>query len=134
MDKEDDEPSGEDNNQLSFHEFKADPGRPGLESVFKEIIKLKIIHKLELSDDLYQEVPLKVLKKYKQRVVTEDIRELRRHPEPIWYTLLSAFFYLRRLEIIDSLIELLIQIIHRIGARAERRVERTLIFITAKSG
>lgn len=60
-------------------------------------------------------------------MATEDIRELRRHPEPIRYTLLSVFFYLRRLEITDNLIELLIQIIHRIGVRAERRVEKEIL-------
>ncbi|PHJ39781.1 transposase [Desulforamulus profundi] len=125
--EEEDEPTGEDNGQLSFHELKADPGRPGLESVFKEINKLKTINNLDLPDNLYRDVPHKVLKKYKQRVATEDIRELRRHPEPIRYTLLSAFFYLRSLEITDNLIELLIQIIHRIGVRAERRVEKEIL-------
>jgi Transposase and inactivated derivatives, TnpA family len=127
LDEEKDEPTGENGDQLSFHELRSDPGRPGLESVFKEINKLKTIRNLDLPDDLYRDVPYKVLKKYKQRVATEDIRELRRHPEPIRYTLLSAFFYLRKLEITDNLIELLIQIIHRIGVRAERRVEKEIL-------
>ncbi|SPF41515.1 transposase [Candidatus Desulfosporosinus infrequens] len=127
LDVEKDEPTGENGDQLSFHELRADPGRPGLESVFREINKLKIIRNLDFPDDLYRDIPHKVLKKYKQRVATEDIRELRRHPEPIRYTLLSSFFYLRRLEITDNLIELLIQIIHRIGARAERRVEKEIL-------
>ncbi|WP_088225402.1 Tn3 family transposase [Desulfosporosinus sp. FKB] len=127
LDEEKDEPTGENGDQLSFHELRSDPGRPGLESVFKEINKLKTILNLDLPDDLYWDVPYKVLKKYKQRVATEDIRELRRHPEPIRYTLLSAFFYLRRMEITDNLIELLIQIIHRIGVRAERRVEKEIL-------
>ncbi|KLU63705.1 Tn3 transposase DDE domain protein [Desulfosporosinus acididurans] len=127
LDEENDEPSGENADQLSFHELRSDPGRPGLESVFKEINKLKTIRNLDLPDNFYRDVPYKVLKKYKQRVATEDIRELRRHPEPIRYTLLSTFFYLRRLEITDNLIELLIQIIHRIGVRAERRVEKEIL-------
>ncbi|GAX90447.1 transposase [Effusibacillus lacus] len=40
LDAEQDEPTGEDYGQLSFHELKADPGRPGLESVLKEVNKL----------------------------------------------------------------------------------------------
>lgn len=68
-----------------------------------------------------------MLKKYRQRVLTEDIRELRRHPDAIHYTLLSAFFWLRSLEITDNLIELLIQIIHHIGVRAERKVQREIL-------
>lgn len=116
-----------DYEQLSFHDLKADPGRPGLESVFREISKLKNIRHLEFPDHLFQDIPHKVLRKYRQRVVTEDVRELRRHPEQIRYTLLSVFFYLRSMEITDNLVELLIQIIHRIGVRAERRVEKEIL-------
>jgi hypothetical protein len=121
------EVSGEKNGKLSFHELKADPGRAGLESVLKEINKLRTIRTLELPDDLFKDIPHKVLKKYRQRVTTEDIRELRRHPAPIRYTLLSSFFWLRSMEISDNLIDLLIQIIHRIGVRAERKVEKEIL-------
>ncbi|WP_339167699.1 Tn3 family transposase [Brevibacillus sp. FSL L8-0520] len=124
---DDEEVSGEENGQLSFHELKADPGRAGLESVLKEINKLRTIRNLELPDDLFKDIPQKVLKKYRQRVATEDIRELRRHPAPIRYTLLSAFFWLRSMEISDNLVDLLIQIIHRIGVRAERKVEKEIL-------
>ncbi len=58
---------------------------------------------------------------------TEDLRELRRHPNHIRYTLQSAFFWLRSFEISDNLIDLLIQIIHRIGVRAERKVEKEIL-------
>lgn len=49
------------------------------------------------------------------------------HPEHVRYTILAAFFWLRCREITDNLIELLVQIIHRISVRAERRVEKELI-------
>lgn len=127
LETDDEEVSREENGQLSFHELKADPGRAGLQSVLKEINKLRTIRNLELPDDLFKDIPQKVLKKYRQRVSTEDIRELRRHPEPIRYTLLSAFFWLRSMEISDNLVELLIQIIHRIGVRAERKVEKEIL-------
>ncbi|MCG8542387.1 MAG: DUF4158 domain-containing protein [Clostridia bacterium] len=118
---------GYNNDGLSFSQLRADPGRIGLESVLKEIAKLKTIQKLNLPRKLFKGIPQKVIKKYKQRAVTEDIRELRRHPEPIRYTLLAAFLYLRGQEITDNLIELLIQIIHRIGVRAERKVDKQFI-------
>lgn len=112
---------------LSFSELRSDPGRIGLESVFREVTKLKTIQQINIPDNLFNNIPNKILKKYKQRAVSEDLRELRRHPEPLRYTLLSAFFWLRCREITDNLIELLIQIIHRIGVRAERKVEKELI-------
>lgn len=116
-----------DDSSLSFSELRADPGRIGLESVLYEISKLKTIQLLNLPNELFIGTPPRILKKYKLRVVSEDIRELRRHPEPVRYTLLAAFFWLRRKEITDNLIELLIQIIHRISVRAERKVDKEFI-------
>lgn len=112
---------------LGFSDLRSDPGRIGLESVFREVVKLKTIQQLGIPENLFSNIPLKIIKKYKQRALSEDIRELRRHPEPVRYTLLSSFFWLRCREITDNLIELLIQIIHRISVRAERKVDRELI-------
>ncbi|MBY0155386.1 Tn3 family transposase [Cytobacillus firmus] len=112
---------------LSFNELKSDPGRVGLDTVFKELQKLRTIRQLNLPHDLFKEIPPKIIRKYRQRTATEDISALRRHPEPIRYTLLSSFFWLRNMEITDNLIELLIQIIHRINVRAERKVEKEIL-------
>lgn len=68
-----------------------------------------------------------MIRTYRQRAVSEDIRELRRHPDPIRYTLLAAFIWCRGREITDNLVELIIQIVHRIGARAERKVEKEFL-------
>ena len=44
------------------------------------------------------------------------------------YTILAAFFLdSGKREITDNLIELLMQIIHKIGVRAERKVDRELL-------
>ncbi len=110
-----------------FAQLRADPGRSSLESVLKEISKLQRIAALGLPDDLFADVPSKVLQKYRLRPAAEPPRELRRHPEPIRYTLLAAFCWQRRKEIIDGLVDLLIQVVHRIGARAERKVVKTLL-------
>ncbi|MEN8906986.1 MAG: Tn3 family transposase [Clostridiales bacterium] len=112
---------------ISFNDLRSDPGRIGIESVFREIIKLKTIQILELPENLFSNIPQKIIKKYKQRVLSEDITELRRHPEYVRCTLLAAFFWIRYREITDNLIELLIQIIHRISVRAERKVDKELI-------
>jgi DNA-binding cell septation regulator SpoVG len=119
--------SSETDEALTFHELKSDPGRIGLETIFKELHKLQTIKELQLPYDLFNDTSPKILRKYKKRTATEDIRELRRHPPQVRYTLLSCFFWLRRAEITDGLIELLIQIIHRINVRAERRVNKELL-------
>jgi hypothetical protein len=48
---------------------------------------------------------------------------LRAHPKPLRLTLLAALCFLWAQEITDGLVELLIQIAHKIDVRAEKRVE-----------
>jgi hypothetical protein len=68
-----------------------------------------------------------IITHYRRRASAETPRELRRHPTKIRYTLVAAFCWQRNQEITDSLVELLIQIIHRIYVNAERRVDKQLI-------
>jgi hypothetical protein len=51
----------------------------------------------------------------------------RRHPNAARITWLAAFVYLRARSLTDDLVDLLIETIHQIGARAERKVERELL-------
>ncbi|MBE9230078.1 DUF4158 domain-containing protein, partial [Phormidium sp. LEGE 05292] len=112
---------------FDFNNLKADPGRVGLDSLLKEIEKLETIRQLGLSENLFANVSPKIIHHYRQRASAEPPRELRRHPDPIRYTLVAAFCWQRSQEITDSLVELLIQIVHRIGVRAERKVDKELI-------
>jgi hypothetical protein len=107
--------------------LKSDPGRIGLDSLISEADKLKQLRQLKLPDNLFQGISHKVLQIYKERVAIEPPRELRRHPDNRRYTFLSAFCWLRTQEITDKLVELVIQIIHRINSRAERRVSKELL-------
>lgn len=61
---------------------------------------------------------------YRLRAGTESITELRNPPETVRYVLVTAFCYERRAEIIDGLADLLIQLVHKIGVRAEKQVVR----------
>ena len=100
--------------------------------------KLKRIRSLGLPTDLFQGISTKLVKTYRQRAATETPYLLRQHPTPIRYTLMAAFCIQRSQEITDNLIELLIQIIHRIDTRAVRRINQELInefkAVSGKSG
>lgn len=113
--------------QSDFSNLKTDPGRTSLDTILREFDKLQCIRNLGLPANLFTSISAKILQQYRQRASSEPPRELRRHPAPIRYTLVAAFCWLRSQEITDSLVELLIQIVHRIGVRAERRVEKELI-------
>lgn len=112
---------------MSFTELRGEPSSISLESVFREIKKLQAIRSLAIPDNLFDNIPPRVVNRYKFRAVSEKLPELRRHPEYVRYTLLSAFFWVRKREITDNLLDLLIQIIHRISVRAERRIDKELL-------
>jgi TnpA family transposase len=58
---------------------------------------------------------------YKQRVATEPLRELRRHPDRIKYPLLAIYCRLRTEEVTDNLVQMLFQITHGVDKHAENR-------------
>lgn len=105
-----------------FNLLKSDPGRIGLASVEREVTKLNRIRELNLPDGLWSHASPKLLDRYRARAATESIRELRRHAAPVRYTLLSAFCWQRRKEITDGLVDLFIQIVHRISVKAEKSI------------
>ncbi|WP_031432523.1 Tn3 family transposase [Methylomarinum vadi] len=103
------------------------PGRPNLASMQDELAKLEIIRKIGLPADLFDKVSPLDLERCRKRVSVEVPRDLRRHPDAVRITWLAAFVYLRARSLTDDLVDLLIETIHRIGARAERKVERELL-------
>jgi TnpA family transposase len=107
--------------------LRAGTGQASLQSVSEEAGKLRRIRALAMPSDLFDGVPARVLLAYRRRVAAEELHELRRHPDPIRLTLLAAFCHVRGREIADSLTDLLIATVHRIGTRAEKRVEGELV-------
>jgi hypothetical protein len=110
-----------------LQQLKMDPGGAGLDNALEAISKLQQLRELKLPQDLFRHVAPRLLQRYRQRAAVENAYEIRRHPSSLRYSLIAAYCWLRAQEITDDLIELLTQIIHRIGATAERRVERELI-------
>jgi hypothetical protein len=117
-----DSPMKGDKGDTGFAQLRMDPGRASLDSVFQELAKLKRIRELGLPEAVLSAVPPKWLQKFRLRAGVVTTWDLRRHPSTIRYGLVAAFCWQRQQEIIDSLIDLLIQIIHKIGTRAETKV------------
>jgi TnpA family transposase/uncharacterized protein (DUF4415 family) len=108
--------------RLSLMNLKADPGRIGLNSVFNETAKLSCIDALGIPEDLPRSVHAKRLITYRQRVASEEANQLARREPVTRYALTALFCLQRRREIVDGLVELFNQIVHRIAARSERKV------------
>lgn len=107
--------------------LRSSPGRPSLAGIQDELAKLELIRAIALPGDLFDRVRPHDLERYRRRVAVEAPFELRRHPEPARLTWLAAFVHLRGRTLIDDLVDLLIETIHHIGTRAERRVERDML-------
>jgi TnpA family transposase len=103
--------------------MKEGAGAVSVETVLDEIAKLKQLRALGLPEALFRDVPGKLVTHYRQRAASEKPRELRRHSPQMRYTLLAALCWQRQREITDNLVELLIHIAHRVGVRAEEKVD-----------
>ena len=110
-----------------LNELKADAGAVSLESVLVEIAKLERLRSLGLPTELFRDVSLKVVGRFRQRAATEAPNELRAHAPALGATLVASLCWLRQREVTHSLVDLLIQVIHKINVRAEKRVEKELL-------
>ena len=122
----DSDPSTQPAPALLLH-LRGDPGRPGLAGVQEALSRLKLVREIALPPGLFNDVLPHELERYRQRVSTEAPYELRRHPEAARLAGLAVYAHLRGRILTDDLIDLLIETIHHIGARAERRVEHELL-------
>ena len=109
---------------------KSVPGNVSLESMLAEIRKLTAIRAVGLPPGLFADVAPKVVSGWRARAAVESPSHLRRRlpnsPQSA-ITLLAALLAEREREVTDTLVDLLIATVHRIGARAERKVTEELI-------
>jgi hypothetical protein len=106
---------------------KSDPGNVSLESMLTEIRKLRAVRAIELPAGLFGDVAPKVLAGWRSRAAVESPSHLRDHPVELRLTLLAALLHAREREITDTLVDLLISTVHRINARADKRVTQELV-------
>jgi TnpA family transposase len=118
---------GVETTRTVLQQLKADPGRASVEGFLDEVTKLERLRAVGVPAALFREVPHKVLALYRQRLMVEEPFELRRHPPPLRLTLLAVFCVLRSQELTDTLVDVLLQLIHRISSKAERRVDQELL-------
>ena len=110
-----------------FSHLRGDAGRVSLETLLQELGKLKLLRELNLPTAALAALPAKWLQKFRQRAAVETLWDLRRHAPFVRHGLVVAFCHERQHEIVDGLIDLLMQIIHKIDSRAEKKVERQLL-------
>ena len=106
----------------NFRTLKKSPGRISLEGILSELNKLKVIHQFHVPKDIFNKIPHATLKKYRDRIITEPAREIRRHPGYLKYGMFSIFLYALGRETSDTICDYLLQIIKKISNHSEKRV------------
>lgn len=124
---DDEEVQDETERTSLIHWLRTDSRKPGLESVEEQTAKLARLRAVGLPEELFAGVPLNVQRRYRERTGVETPSELRAHPQAIRVIQVAAFVQLRLSEITDLLVDHLIHMVHKIGARAERRVDKRLL-------
>jgi hypothetical protein len=111
----------------TFDLLKADAGAAGIESMRDEITKLRLLRSVGLPAVPFTSLPVKVLQLLKRRAWNEKASEMREHPDAIRYALLGCFLHLRRMEVLDDIARMAIEMIHRVDVRSDNQLNRELI-------
>ncbi|WP_204357622.1 MULTISPECIES: hypothetical protein [unclassified Streptomyces] len=106
--------------------LERDPGAVGLDSLLTEITKLTAVRQLGLPEGMFSDCSEKLVAAWRARAIKMYPSDFRDAGEDVRTTLLAALCTSRQAEITDALVELLVALVHKINARAERRVERQL--------
>src|SRR5512143_347986 len=93
-----------DDEEPVFQFLRADPGRVGLDSLLKEVEKLKRLRDLGLPAGILGAFHPDLVKRLRRRAATESPWELRRHPDGIRLPLLVFYCIPREAEVIDGLV------------------------------
>jgi TnpA family transposase len=119
--------SGSGGGMRSFlQELKEDPGPLQLDTLLAEIVKLERVKAIGLPDGLFEGVSEKVVEGWRARAMKMYPSDFAAAQDPVRVTLLAALCWVRKTEMIDGLVELLIQLVHKISVRAEKKVENEI--------
>jgi TnpA family transposase len=108
-------------------ELKADPAKPGIETLLVEIGKLARVEAVGLPAELFTGFSEKLVDAWRARAARLYPSDLRASPGPVRLTLLAALCWARQTEIVDGLVDLLIILVHKVDATAERKVGGELL-------
>ena len=105
-----------------FEDLKADPGRAGLENLVRMADRLKFIRSLRLPRAILREVDDGQLEPLRRRVNQDSAWEMRRRPRSRRLGLYAIFLANREAGITDALVDLLIETVHKMHKKAQRKV------------
>ncbi|MCP4190471.1 MAG: DUF4158 domain-containing protein [Planctomycetaceae bacterium] len=105
-----------------FQRLKDDVGAATLDSVLLATQKVSFVDGLDLPLDVLGDVERGWVMRIARQVEGETASEMRRHTPERRLGLLAVYLMHRRSHLIDGLIDLLLEVVHRLGTRSRRKV------------
>ena len=115
----------EQNNMSRLSVFKRWPGGLSLETILSEAKKLKFLKALVLPDCLLG-IPNKSLQRYYRNICTKYPSAIKAMPESHRYALLAIFSLIKKRQITDNLVDLLIRLTKKIITSGENKLKKEL--------
>ena len=107
--------------------LKGDPGRANLKTAAAEIDEFQTLRALGLPAAAFRSIPGKVLEHYRTRIESEPPSRTQERTELSRHALLGIYCWARQQEVIDHLVDLVIDTVHRLSVRAEKRIIKELV-------
>ena len=105
-----------------FQRLKDDVGAATLDSVLLAAEKVSFVEDLELPFDVLEGVERGWIAGLARQVEGETASEMRRHTRERRLGLLALYIMYRKSQLIDGLIDLLVEVVHRLSTRSRRKV------------
>jgi TnpA family transposase len=112
----------EPDSATGFHTIKGDVGAATLDNMLALAGRLAFIKGLDLPRDILSTVGKTWVDQIVRRVGAEKASEMRRHTPRRQFGLCAVFLMVREAQIIDGMVDLLVETIHKIGVRSKRKV------------
>lgn len=117
----------EDDVESVLADIKAHPGNVSPNSLLDEISKLGQVRTVGVPAEAFTGIGVQVINAWRARASAASPSHLRRFDGPVRHVLLAALLFQRQREITDTLVELLNSTVHRINARAEKKVTEAFV-------
>lgn len=127
VDGEGDGSDDEDDVESVLSDIKSHPGNVSLNSLLDEVKKLKQVRAVGVPAKAFTGIGVQVVGAWRARASAASPSHLRRFDAPVRQVLLAALLFQRQREITDTLVELLNSTVHRINARAEKKVTEAFV-------
>lgn len=117
------------NKTSRFALLKRWPRGMSLKTILGEAEKLKFFQKLTLPSSL-ETIPNKQIQRHYRNICTKYPSAIKAMPEVSRYVLLAVYAFVRKRQLTDNLVELLIRITHKIVKSGENKLKRELSKVT----